>query len=181
MIHQHVRVLGRGGTTVDDGGLVVEFNGIGHRQDGCRARLDPERLLITDPPVEDVCIACFRQQVAGDQTRGEIGREPARRALAGVLREALGHLRDHRAFLGFGHLDLALGIGATVGDDLVFPLPMRLQQLGVVAIVRGVDHHPDGYLELLEQVEQFPAPDAIAVRPQEIRAGLERCARVPAM
>ena len=169
IIHDHPRKgLGRfaaGG----DGGDVVDLLRIGHGQQRATARPHPDRGVI-GAPVHGVAIAFLGQQVGRRAAFGDPGGQPAVRRGALVARNGLGRVGDQAAFLGLGQHRLAFGIGAAMAGHLVAARPMGGHQVWRVVVHRAVEQHGRGHRDLIQQVQQPPAADPVAiVAPGEVQ------------
>ena len=76
---------------------------------------------------------------------------------------AAGRLLDQRPLRRLVEHALPLGIGPSVPHDLVAPRAERVHHLRAVAVDAAVDENRNRKIEPVEQVDQAPHPDAIAV------------------
>ena len=167
---------------MNDGGGIVELGRVGHRQERPRARAQPERLVV-GRPVHHVAVAGLLQQVGGDVALRGGGAHPTLRRPALAADDLLRHVVDQPPFVELPEIALALGVGAAVTDDLVAALADAVADLRVVLVEQRIDVVCRRQLELLEQVEQAPDADSVAVVAPGIIALLLRLAllgRIPA-
>src|SRR5206468_1846014 len=99
---------------------------------------------------------------------------PADGAPALVPLDGGGDARDHGALLVLGHVLLALGVRHAVTDDLVAALSQPLGDVGGGLVDLDVHLRLDRQVELVEEVEEPPDPDAVAVVTPGIDAGTHR-------
>ena len=87
------------------------------------------------------------------------------------------HAGDQRALLRLAHVLLALGVGRAVTDDLVAALAQPLGDVGRRLVHLDVHLRLDRQVELVEELEQPPDADAVAVIAPGIDAGAHRLVR----
>src|SRR5215510_10497562 len=90
-------------------------------------------------PVEDVRVPGLLQEIERRVALRDPRGEPALRGAPLLAPHALGALADERALLRLGEFGLAIGVGVTMGDDLVAAPPERCDHLGAVVVERSVD------------------------------------------
>ena len=145
----------------DDRGDVVDLLRIGDRQQPAVRGRQPRRLVVVRP-VEDVAIALLRQQVRRPVAFGNPGAEPPRRADA-QPGKPLGNVADHRHFAPAGQVALRRGVRRAMRCNLVATVAARLGQARAGIEHVRVDQRRGAQVEPVEQIEQPPRADAIAV------------------
>src|SRR5881409_2585493 len=173
LVHDHVGELARGVLVPDDAARVVHLDRIGHREQPPAAGLEPHGLIV-HRPVHRVAVARLLEQVERDRRVREPRAHPADGAPALVPLDGGGDARDHGALLVLGHVLLALGVRHAVTDDLVAALSQPLGDVGGGLVDLDVHLRLDRQVELVEEVEEPPDPDAVAVVTPGIDAGAHR-------
>src|SRR5262245_32201582 len=176
LVNDHVGEFPRIVLALHDLADVIEFHRIGYVEDLPAGGAEPDRLIIARP-VEHVFVAGGRQQIERDIGFDGSGAEPALRRASLVPAYGFGRVLDQPSLVGFPQAALAFGVGAPVTDDVVTASPNALEDFRMMLVDQAVDDTRAGQFELVEQVEQAPDADAIAVvAPSEI-ALVRRLAR----
>src|SRR5215470_15688203 len=151
---------------------VVQFHGIGHRKQRSRARLHPDRLVI-EWPIEQMRIAGLFQEIGRDVGFERPRSHPTGGTHADVFFDDLGALLDGARLVLLPHRPQQLGVGAAVAEYVVTAGFDLFDDLGVVIADAAVEKNRSGQLELVQDLEQAPIADSVAVvAPGEIARGL---------
>src|SRR5262245_49419279 len=176
LVHDHVGEFPRIVLALHDLADVVELHRIGYVEDLAAGGAEPDRLIVAWP-VEHVFVAGGRQQIERDIGFDSSRAEPALRRASLVPAYGFGRVLDQPSLVGLPQSALAFGAGATVTDVVVAASPNALEDFRMMLVDQAVDDTRAGQFELVEQVEQAPDTDAIAVvTPSEI-ALVRRLAR----
>ncbi len=141
---------------------IIELDRIGHREQRPGARLQPDRLVI-HRPVHDVAVAKLLEKVEGMRRLVGARAHPARRPAAFMALDRLSHLAQQPLLVGLPHPAQVLGVGAAVRDHFVAALADRRHHLRRVVVDERVGVVRGRQLQLVEEVEQAPDADAVAV------------------
>jgi hypothetical protein len=161
-VDDHVAEVARGAVAVDDRGGIVELGGVGDREQRAGAGLEPERLVIGGP-IHHVLVAGLFQEVGRDVALRGRRAHPALGRTAFAPDEFLRHVVDEAALVELPEVALALGIGASVSDNLVATLADAVADLGLIFVEQRIDVVRGWNLEVFEEVEQAPDADTVAV------------------
>jgi hypothetical protein len=134
----------------------------GHGHDRTRTGFHPKRLIVRRP-IHQELEPRLREEIGRDMALRHPGAHPAARPLAAVAVDLVPDIGDEAGLVLFPELALALGIGAAVANDLV---PARLdgaQDLRGVIENRGVHEVSSRQAELIEEIEDAPHADAVAI------------------
>src|SRR5262245_7400902 len=164
LIHDEVGELARAVVVPDHSAGVVYLDRIRHRENGPRARLHPDRLVVHGP-VHDVAIAGLLEQVERDTAVGEPWAHPPSGPRALVLFDGRGDTRDQCALAVLGQVPLLLGVGDAVPEDLVTATPESRGDVGTLIVDGDVHLRLGREPERVEQIEHAPDADAVAVVP----------------
>ena len=128
-------------------------------------------------PVHDVAIARRLQQIGRRLALGNPRTQPAAGPDA-QRRQPRRHIVDHRPLVIDRQFALRLGIAAAMRGDLVAPVAARLGQAGAAIEHLGIEERGGLQLQPVEQVEQAPRADPIAIIApgivHDVRLGLRR-------
>ena len=148
----------------DDRGNVVHFLRIRDRQEESRLGPHPDRLVV-HAPVQRIAVAGLGQQVGRRVALRDPRAQPAGRRHILRLGQDPGGLGDHRPLRRYVHPVLALAVRAAVAGDLVAPRAVGGHQLRRVFVHLGIGEDGRRQVELVEQRQQTPRADAVAVVP----------------
>ena len=132
------------------------------------ARIRPPRVrepdgLVVHGPVHDVAIPRLLQEIHGDAAVGEPRAHPPHGPRALVALDGGGDAGDQVALVALAEMPLLVGVGGAVAEDLVAARAQALGDVGRRLVDLGVHLRLGGQAELVEQVEDAPDADAIAV------------------
>src|ERR1700733_13185223 len=140
-------------------GDVVALLRVGNIDDRRRGGLEPDRLVV-EHPVGDIVIAFLLQEVRRLPSLGETGAEPAARTFAGRLLNHIGGLADILALV----LDLLhIALGKAVAHEFPVAFLCRIDDRGIRRERRTIDGERGRNLEVVEDLEQAPEADAVAI------------------
>src|SRR6516164_6891349 len=151
---------------------VVQFHGIGHRKQWSRARLHPDRLVI-EWPIEQMRIAGLFQEIGRDVGFERPWSHPTGGAHANVFFDDFRALLDGTRLVLLPHRPQQFSVGAAVAEYVVTPGFDLFDDLRIVIADAAVQKDRSGQFELVEDLEQAPIADSVAVvAPGEIARGL---------
>src|SRR6266446_3677195 len=151
---------------------IVQFHGIGHRKQRSRARLHPYRLVI-EWPIEQMRIARLFQEIGCDVGFERPRSHPTGGAHADVFLDDFGARLDGARLVLLPHRPQQLGVGAAVAEHVVAAGFDLFNDLRVVIADAAVQKNRGGQFELVQDFEQAPIADSVAVvAPGEIARGL---------
>ncbi len=141
---------------------VVHLVRVGEAEDAALAGADPDGLVV-HRPVENVAVAGLLQQVGRRVARIDSRAEPSRGLLALVTLDRVRHVADKLCLARFVEIVLMLGVAAPMTDDLVAAFPERGDHLRAMIVNLAVEQQRDRQLKLVEQLQQAPNADPVAV------------------
>src|SRR5262249_59743831 len=103
------------------------------------------------------------EEVHADRAVGQPRAHPAGRAGALVALDGRGDAVDQLALELLAQMPLLLGVGDAVAEDLVAARAQPGRDVRALVVHRGVHLRLDGEAELVEQLEEAPHADAVAV------------------
>ena len=170
MIDDHVGIIPRRIAAKHDGGLIVQFQWIRHREDRPRASPGPKGLVVADAPIEKILVPRLLQDIGRVVGRRQIGGQPPGWGFAFMANDCVRYQADHLGLFGFGHLRNPFRVRHAVPDDLITARPKSRDRLRAVIVDRRIGDDADRQVEFVEQVEQPPHPDPVAVVAPQITA-----------
>src|SRR5262245_41139514 len=162
LIHDQISEFPRAVVVPDHSAGVVHLDRIRHRENGPRARLHPDRLVVHGP-VHDVAIAGLLEEVERDATVGEPRAHPSHGPCALVLFDGPRDARDQRTLAVLGQVPLLLGVGDAVPEDLVAATSESGGDVRTVIVDGDVHLRLGREPERVEEIEHAPDADTIAV------------------
>src|SRR5260221_12731853 len=162
LVVDHVAEVGRVLLAVDHDLRIVQLDRVRHRQDRAGTRAQPHRLVV-HRPVHHVAIAELLQQI--ERVRGLVGARahpaPWRRTF--LARDGLGDFAQDALLIGLPQPPQVLGVAAAMPHDLVAALADRRHDLRRVVVHQAVGVVRRRQAQLVEQLEQAPDADAVAI------------------
>src|SRR5580704_6325768 len=176
LVHNHLGELAAGVVAMREGAGVVELHRIGHRQQRSGAGLHPDRLVVKRP-VEEMRIAGLLEEI-GRGIRFERTRpHPPGRPHPDMFLDDRGAFLDRAPLIVLPHAAQQFGIGAAMAQYVVTARPDLVDDLRIVVADGAVEQDRGRQLQLVQDFEQAPISDAVAVvAPGEIARGLHPAA-----
>src|SRR6516162_9376134 len=172
LVDDHLSELAAGVVAMRLRAGIVQFHRIRHRKQRSRARLHPYRLII-ERPIEQMRIARLFQEVGRDVGFERPRSHPTGGPHAHVFFDDFGALLDGARLVVLPHRPQQLGVGAAVAEHVVAAGFDLFDDLRVVIADAAVQKNRGGQFELVQDFEQAPIADTVAVvAPGEIARGL---------